>query len=336
MPANETLLFILFNLFILLLLLVDLGVFHRKAHTVTIAEAAIWSVVWVVLALAFNAGIFVMAGQTAGLEFLAGYLIERALSFDNIFVFIIILSYFGVPAHLQHRALFWGIVGALLTRSLFIAAGAALITRFEWILYVFGVILVYSGWKMMADRGVEVHPERNIAIRIARRFLPLTDGYDTGKLAVRKGGRLFFTPLLVVILALETSDVIFAVDSIPAVFGVTRDPFIAYSSNIFAILGLRATYFLLAGIMDTFHYLSHGLSLVLIFIGVKMLLGAFIHIPIALSLGIVGGILAVAVVASVIRNRQLTRQQKSNANQQDGQPSDEDRRPPDEEPPVNV
>jgi tellurite resistance protein TerC len=314
-PSNEILLFIVFNLFILLMLALDLGVFHRKAHTVTIKEAAVWSVVWIVLALLFNAGVFIVAGHTTGLEFFAGYLIERALSFDNIFVFLIVLSYFGVPANLQHRVLFWGIMGALITRSLFIAAGAALISRFEWVLYFFGAILVYSGIKMMLEKGTEVHPERNVFIRYARKLLPLTSSYETGTFTVRKGGKLFFTPLIVVLLAVETTDVIFAVDSIPAVFGVTRDPFIAYSSNIFAILGLRATYFLLAGVMDTFYYLSHGLSLVLLFIGVKMLLGEFLHIPIGISLAVVAGILVIAVVASLLRNRLLNRQRDQPPNQ---------------------
>jgi len=313
MPANEILLFIAFNIFILLMLILDLGVFHRKAHTVTIKEAAIWSVVWIVLAFVFNAGVFIVAGNTTGLEFLAGYLIERALSFDNIFVFIIILSYFGVPAHLQHRVLFWGIIGALVTRSLFIAAGAALISRFEWVMYIFGAILIYSGIKMMLEKGTEVHPERNVFIRLTQKLLPLTSSYESGTFTVRKAGKLFFTPLIVVLLAVETSDVIFAVDSIPAVFGVTRDPFIAYSSNVFAILGLRATYFLLAGVMETFHYLSHGLSLVLLFIGVKMLLGEFVHIPIGVSLLVVTSILIIAVVASLVRNRRLARKQKQTA-----------------------
>lgn len=307
MPSNETVLFIAFNIFVLLMLVLDLGVFHRKAHAVTIKEAAIWSIIWIVLALLFNGGVFIVAGYTPGLEFSAGYLIERALSFDNIFVFLIILSYFGVPGHLQHRVLFWGIIGALITRSLFIAVGAALISRFEWVLYIFGAILVYSGIKMMFEKGTEVHPERNIFIRFAQRFLPLTSDYGPGTFTVRSGGKLFFTPLIVVLLAVETTDVIFAVDSIPAVFGVTRDPFIAYSSNIFAILGLRATYFLLAGVMDTFYYLSHGLSLVLLFIGVKMLLGEFLHIPVGVSLAVVATILVIAIVASLLRNRRLAR-----------------------------
>lgn len=308
MPGNEILLFVLFNLFIVAMLVLDLGVFHRKAHAVTIREAVVWSIVWLVLALVFNAGVFIVAGRTPGLEFFAGYLIERALSFDNIFVFLIILSYFGVPPHLQHRVLFWGIIGALITRSAFIAAGAALISRFDWILYVFGAILIYSGAKMMFEKGTEVHPERNVIIRFAQKILPFTNNYGSGTFTVRNAGTLLFTPLLLVILAVETTDIIFAVDSIPAVFGVTRDPFIAYSSNIFAILGLRATYFLLSGVMDSFYYLTHGLSLVLVFIGVKMLLGVFIHIPIAVSLAVVIAILAIAVVASIMRNRRQTRQ----------------------------
>ncbi len=311
MPGNEILLFVLFNVFILLLLVLDLGVFHRKAHTVSVREAAFLSVLWVVLALVFNAGMYYVAGRTPALEFFTGYVIERALSFDNIFVFVIIFTYFGVPPQLQHRVLFWGIVGALISRSIFIVAGAALISRFEWVLYLFGAILVYSGWKMMFDRGTEVHPEKNVIIRLARRVLPVSSGFESGRFFLRTGGRLFVTPLMIVLIAVETTDIIFAVDSIPAVFGVTRDPFIVYSSNVFAILGLRATYFLLAGVMDTFHYLSHGLSLVLLFIGLKMLLADFVHVPVTISLGVVLLILTVAVGASLIRNRRMKRKEPS-------------------------
>ena len=303
MPHNETLLFILFNLFILAMLALDLGVFHRKAHTVTIKEATFWSIVWIVLALVFNAGVFIVAGKQTGLEFLTGYLIERALSIDNIFVFVIIFSYFGVPSRLQHKALFWGVLGALITRSIFIAAGTALIQQFEWVLYIFGAILIVSGWKMMVEKGTEVHPERNVFIRLAQKFFPVTTGYDSTKFIIRKAGKIHLTPMLLVLITVETTDVVFAVDSIPAVFGVTRDPFIVYSSNVFAILGLRATYFLLAGIMDTFYYLSHGLSLVLMFIGVKMLVADFIHIDIVISLLIVATILIIAVIASLVRTR---------------------------------
>jgi tellurite resistance protein TerC len=305
--TNEVLLFVLFNIFILTLLALDLGVFHRKAHTVTIREAALWSIVWIVLAFLFNAGIFYFSGQQAGLEFLAGYLIERALSMDNIFVFLIIFSYFGVPSHYQHKVLFWGVLGALIMRSVFIALGATLIARFEWILYIFGVILIVSGWKMMIQKDVEVHPDKNIFIRLARKLFPVVPGYETPRFFLRKAGKLFITPLFLVLLTVETTDVVFAVDSIPAVFGVTRDPFIIYSSNVFAILGLRAMYFLLAGMMNSFTYLSYGLSLVLIFIGAKMLAEGFIHIPIAISLLVVAAILAISIAASIVRNRRQAR-----------------------------
>jgi tellurite resistance protein TerC len=303
MELSTVLLYGLFTLFILAMLAIDLGVFNRTAHVVSLREAVIWSIVWTVLALLFNAGVWWYEGSTKALEFLTGYLIERALSFDNIFVFVIIFSYFAVPQHLHHRALFWGVLGALVTRALFIAAGAALISRFDWILYLFGAILVISGWKMFAQKDVEVHPDRNIFIRLARMLFPVTSGYESGRFFARIDGRLAITPLFLVLLTIETTDVVFAVDSIPAVFGVTQDPFIVYTSNIFAILGLRATYFLLAGIMDTFHYLSHGLSAILIFIGFKMLLAGVIHVPITLSLLIVTAVLAVSVVASLLHRK---------------------------------
>jgi len=303
MPHDQTILFIVFNIFILFMLALDLGVFHKRAHTVTVKEAAIWSVVWVLLAFVFNAGVFIFAGHVTGLEFLTGYLIERALSFDNIFVFVVIFSYFGVPPQYQHKALFWGILGALITRSIFIAAGTALIVHFEWVLYIFGAILIISGWKMMFQKGVEVHPEKNVFIRLAKKLFPVTTGFESSKFIIRKDGKLFLTPLFLVLITIETTDIVFAVDSIPAVFGVTRDPFIVYSSNVFAILGLRATYFLLAGIMDTFYYLSHGLSLVLVFIGAKMLVADFFDVPITASLIVVAAILIISVVSSMVRNR---------------------------------
>ena len=303
MEFNTILLYGAFTIFILAMLAVDLGVFNRKAHVVSLREAVIWSIVWTVLALLFNAGVWHYEGSTKALEFLTGYLIERALSFDNIFVFVIIFSYFAVPQHLHHRALFWGVIGALITRALFIAAGAALISRFDWILYLFGAILVVSGWKMFSQKDVEVHPDRNVFIRLARMLFPVTSGYGSGGFFARLDGRLAITPLFLVLLTIETTDVVFAVDSIPAVFGVTQDPFIVYTSNIFAILGLRATYFLLAGIMDTFHYLSHGLSAILVFIGLKMLLADIMHVPIVLSLLVVAAVLAVSVVASLLHRR---------------------------------
>jgi len=311
MPMNELFLFVVFNIFILLLLGVDLGVFHKKVHAISVKEAVIWSIVWIVLALVFNAGVFLFAGSAKGLEFLTGYLIERALSFDNIFVFVVIFSYFGVPAQYQHKALFWGVLGALITRSLFIAAGTALITKFEWVLYIFGVILVVSGWKIMFQKGTQVHPEKNVFIRLARKLFPVTHAHEFSKFVVRDAGKVFITPLFLVLITIETTDVMFALDSIPAVFGVTRDPFIVYSSNVFAILGLRATYFLLAGIMDTFYYLSYGLSIILIFIGVKMLLEAVYPVPTTIALLVVVGILIVAVIASLVRNKRLAKRASS-------------------------
>ena len=316
MPTNETLLYALFLVFILAMLAIDLGVFNRKAHAISLKEAVVWSILWTVLALLFNLGIYWYAGTTPALEFFTGYLVERALSFDNIFVFVLIFSYFGVPPHYHHRALFWGVIGALVTRALFIGTGVALISHFEWILYIFGVILVISGWKMMRDKDIEVHPDRNIFIRAARKVFPVETGYETGRFFLRKEGVLHCTSLFLVLLTIESTDIVFAVDSIPAVFGVTQDPFIVFSSNIFAILGLRATYFLLAGVMESFHYLSHGLSLVLIFIGLKMLLEDFVHIPIALSLSVVMGILTVAVIASLVRKRRERR--NNNARNQSG------------------
>ncbi len=302
MPANETLLLILFNLFILGLLALDLFVFHRNPHAVTTREAALLSAFWIALSLAFNAGVFIFAGPGAGLEFLTGYLIEKALSIDNIFVFIVILSYFGVPPSLQHRVLFWGVIGALVMRSAFILLGTALISRFDWVLYLFGVILLYSGWKLLRHQSVEVHPEKNLVIRLARKVFPrVTAGYDPPKFFLRRGGKTFITPLFLVLLTLETTDIMFAVDSIPAVFGVTRDAFIVYSSNVFAILGLRALYFLLAGAMTELEHLSTGLAVVLMFIGLKMLLEGVVHVPIGVSLAVVAGIIGAAIAASLIK-----------------------------------
>ena len=285
------------------MLAIDLGIFNRKAHEIGFREALIWSIVWTVVALLFNGAVFLFAGPERGLEFFTGYVIERALSFDNLFVFVLIFSYFGVPRRYHHRALFWGVVGALVTRAIFIAAGVALIVRFEWILYLFGAILVYSGWKMLREKDVEVHPDRNLIIRAARTLFPVTAEFGAGRFFLRKEHRLFLTPLFLVLITIETTDIVFAVDSIPAVFGVTHDPFIAFTSNIFAILGLRASYFLLESILKTFKYLSHGLSVVLIFIGLKMLFADIVHIPIGMALLIVIGVLGAAIGASMISER---------------------------------
>jgi len=302
-PHNETLLFVFFTIAIIGLLGLDLGVFNKRPHAIGTKEAALWSGFWIALSLLFNAGVFIFASPNAGLEFLTGYLIEKALSVDNIFVFIIIFSYFGIPAKFQHKVLFWGVVGALIMRGIFIALGAALISRFDWVLYVFGAILLFSGWKLLTQKEVEVHPDRNIFIRLARKFFPVDQTFDEAKFLIRKHGKVYITPFLLVLITVETTDVVFAVDSIPAVFGVTQDPFIVYSSNIFAILGLRALYFLLAGAMQKLEYLSTGLSVVLIFIGLKMLVKDIVHVPILVSLSVVVLILAGSVALSLAKRK---------------------------------
>lgn len=293
-----------FNAFVLVMLAVDLGVFHRHAHEVSLKEAAVWSSIWVGLSLLFALGIYRFMGPEPGLEFLTGYLIEKSLSVDNIFVFVIIFSYFRVPAMYQHRVLFWGILGALVMRGVMILTGAFLIQRFEWILYVFGGFLVLTGIRM-AKGHREIEPEKNPVLRLARRVLPTTHRYYGQSFLVREKrvsspARLVFTPLFIVLLLVETTDVIFALDSIPAIFAITRDPFIVYSSNIMAILGLRALYFLLAGVVERFHYLQLGLAGVLTFVGVKMLIEDFYHIPVGISLGVIGAMLTAAIVGSLL------------------------------------
>jgi tellurite resistance protein TerC len=286
---------------VLALLAVDLGLLHRRERRIGFREALLGSVLWTLVGLAFNAWLWLAHGRGPGLEFLAAYVIERALSFDNIFVFVVIFQYFVVPESLQHRVLYWGILGALASRGLFIALGTALLARFAWLIPVLGVLLVYTGIKILSGKEAEVHPEGNPVVRLFQRFVPLTGRLHGRRFLVREGGRLVATPLALVLVVVEATDVVFAIDSIPAVFGVTRDSFIAFTSNIFAILGLRALYFLLAGMMDRFVYLSYGLGLVLAFVGVKMIVHSYVEIPTALSLGIVLAILAVAVAASLLR-----------------------------------
>ena len=293
------------GLFILTMLAIDLGVFNRKAHVIRFREAARWTVVVVAAAAVFNAWIFYQGGPGAGLEFTTGYLIELALSVDNVFVFILIFNYFRVPAQHQHRVLFWGIFGALALRGAMIATGWLLIERFNWITYVFGAFLVFAGIRLATHDELEVEPEANPVLKLVRRYVPVTPCYDGNRFFTRSlvGGRLRLaaTPLFVVLVVVETTDVVFALDSIPAIFSVTRDPFLVFSSNAFAILGLRSMYFLLAGIIDEFHYLNLGLAGVLSFVGVKMLITYFhVEIPIGLSLGIVGAMLGIAVAASLI------------------------------------
>ena len=283
------------------MLALDLGVFNRKVHRIGLREALFWSVVWTLVALVFNWWVYSRFGSQIGLEFLTGYVIERALSFDNIFVFIVIFNYFAVPAEYQHRVLFWGILGALISRGIFVALGTALLAKFAWLIFVFGGILLVTGIRLLIQKETEVHPERNPVVRLFQRFVPVTPRYHGARFMIRENGVLKATPLMLVLVVIEATDVVFAVDSIPAVFGVTQNPFIVFTSNIFAILGLRALYFLLAGLMHKFRYLGFGLALVLIFIGAKMLLHEWIHIPVQLSLGIVIGILTAAVVVSLLR-----------------------------------
>lgn len=301
---NSLLLWIGFNVFVLAMLALDLGVFHRKAHVVKIKEALIWSAVWITLALLFNLGIYFWRGEVAALEFLTGYLLEKSLSVDNVFVFLLIFSYFRVPALCQHKVLFWGILGALIMRAVFIAAGITLIQQFHWVIYLFGAFLIFTGIKMALQKDKEIHPEKNPAIRLFRRLMPVTKDYDEkNRFFVRQAGRLQATPLFVALLVVETTDVIFAVDSIPAILAITQDPFIVYTSNVVAILGLRALFFALAGIMNLFHYVHYGLSLILVFIGFKMLLADIYKTPIPIALSVVAGILVISVVASLGRPR---------------------------------
>jgi tellurite resistance protein TerC len=303
MESDRLVLWITFNVFVLGMLAIDLGIFHRKAHTVSIKEAATWSTVWVVLSLIFNAGIYYAWGEDKALEFLTGYVIEKALSVDNLFVFLMIFQYFGTPAMYQHRVLFWGIVGALFMRAIFIASGAALLENFHWMIYVFGAFLIITGIKMLLQGDEKLEPDKNPVVRLFQRFVPITHEYDGQQFFVRKNGKVHATLLMLVLVVVETTDVIFAVDSIPAIFAITLDPFIVYTSNVFAILGLRALYFLLAGVMDMFTYLKVGLSLVLCFVGAKMVIVDIYKIPTGVSLAVVGGILLLAIIASMLKQR---------------------------------
>lgn len=289
-----------FNLFVLGMLALDLGVFHRKAHAVQLREAIAWSSVWVVLALCFNLGVWHFAGPEKALEFFTGYLIEKSLSVDNLFVFALLFTYFAVPAQYQHKLLFWGILGALIMRAIMIGLGAILITKFAWIIYLFGAFLILTGIKMILKNEEEIHPERNPILRLFRRIVPITADYHQDRFFVRQNGILYGTPLLVALVCVELTDVVFAVDSIPAIFAITTDPFIVYTSNIFAILGLRSLYFVLAGMMHKFHLLKPALGIILAFVGVKMLLAhSAWKIPTGLALGFVAAILAFSVVASL-------------------------------------
>ncbi len=300
MQLTETLMWIFFGILVSGMLALDLGVFHRKAHEVKFKEALIWSIVWILLALAFNVLVYFWHGTQSALEFLTAYLIEKSLSVDNIFVFLMIFEYFGVKSAYQHKVLFWGILGAIIMRAIFIFAGITLIKIFHPIIYVFGAFLIFTGIKIAMQKEREIHPERNPVIRLFRKFFKITGDYVEDKFFVKYGKDLFATPLLIVLLFVESTDVMFAVDSVPAVIAISRDPFIIYTSNIFAILGLRALYFLIAGFVTLFRYFKYGLSVVLVFVGIKMLISDFYKIPTLISLIVVFSVIAISILASTL------------------------------------
>jgi len=292
-----------FGIFVIVMLALDLGVFHRESHEVHIKEALVWCGVWLTLAAIFNAGIFYWRGTTSGLEFTAGYVMELSLSVDNLFVFLLLFRFFRVPVEYQHKVLFWGILGALVMRAGFIAMGISLIQNFHWIIYVFGAFLIYTGIRIAFQKEQEIHPEKNPVIKLAHRIFPTTPDYVGNRFFTKMNGRTAVTPLFIVLLMVETTDLIFAVDSVPAVLAITTDPFIVYTSNVFAILGLRSMFFALSGVMKLFHFLHYGLSAVLVFVGAKMLLADLIHLPTWVSLVVIATLLGTAIIASLIATR---------------------------------
>ncbi len=297
-----------FNVFILCLLMLDLVVFNKKPHEVSIKEALVWSSIWITLALSFNIVVYYWFGYDLALQYFTGYLIEKSLSVDNLFVFLLLFSFFKVPPKYQHKVLYWGILGALVMRGTLIMLGAALVAKFHWILLVFGGFLVVTGIKMALQKEEkEVHPERNIVVRMFKKIIPVTPGYHEEKFFITINKKRYATLLIIVLIVIETTDLLFAVDSIPAIFAVSTDSFIIYSSNVFAILGLRSLYFALAGMINMFYYLRHGLSVILTFIGLKMLVADIFPIPIGIALGVVGSVLLIAVVASIVRAKRLQR-----------------------------
>jgi tellurite resistance protein TerC len=300
---NQILFWILFNIFVVAMLALDLGVFHRRAKSLTLRQALTWSAVWILLAGAFALLLYFLQGRRAALDFSTGYVIELSLSADNLFIFLLIFSYFRLPEPQQYRVLFWGIIGAIVMRAGFIFAGVGLIHKFHWIIYIFGLFLVYTGVRLLFQRGAKVEPEKNPLLRALRRVLPVTEDYVEGRFFVRRD-RLYATPLLLVLLVVETTDLAFAVDSIPAVLSITLDTFIVYTSNIFAILGLRSLFFALSSLLEIFHYLHYGISCVLVFVGIKMLTSHYYPIRTEISLAIIGGILLVTILASVLHRRE--------------------------------
>ena len=307
------LLWLVFNLFVVLAVTLDLGVFHRRPHKFGIQEAFAWTLVWVGISATFGLGVMYFAGEQRGLEFFTGYVIEKALSVDNLFLFLVIFRAFGVDEAIQHRVLEWGILGALIMRGAMIAVGAELIARFEWVQYIFGAFIVFAGAQMLFVKKERAHPERNAISRFLSKHLRMTQGYRGVSFFAREGGKLFATPLFVVLLIVEVTDISLAVDSIPAIFGVTRDAFVVYTSNVFAILGLRAMYFLLAGVLGRLRFLTPGLSAVLVFVGGKMIVEPWLPIPIEASLGIVAGLLVMALAASLVLPRKGRRERENGA-----------------------
>ena len=288
-----------FLTFILFMLILDLGVFHKKDHEIKFKEALLWTIFWITLSLLFNILIYFTSGEKPAIEFLTGYFIEKSLSIDNIFVFVMIFSYFKVPLKYHHKVLFWGILGALIMRAVFIFSGVALISKFHWIIYVFGAFLIFTGIKMFFETDKDIHPEKNPVLNLFKKIFPVHTAYEDGHFFIKKNSRYYATPLFLVIIFVETSDIIFAVDSIPAVLSITQDPFIVFTSNVFAILGLRSLYFAVSGVMQYFRFLSTGLSAILIFVGAKMLLDSFYKIPTGYSFLIIVIIVAAAIIASV-------------------------------------
>ena len=290
----------IFGVLILAMLALDLGVFNRKTHVIKMKEAMLWTSFWITLACLFGAGVYYFYGHSKALEFFTAYIIEYSLSIDNLFVFLLIFRFFNVPPAYEHKALFWGILLALITRAAFIFAGVALINKFHWIMYLFGAFLIFTGIKMALNKETEVHPEKNVAIKMLRYFIPVTKEFQEARFFIIKNGKRFATPMLAVLLALETTDILFAVDSIPAVLAISRDPFIVYTSNVFAILGLRSLFFAISGLMKLFHLLHYGLAAILSFVGVKMLIADFFHVSTGISLAVISSILVISIVASII------------------------------------
>jgi tellurite resistance protein TerC len=302
--SGEGILWIIFGILIPVILALDLGVFHRRAHAVKFKEALIWSAMWISLALLFGLGVYLLVGHEKALNFFTSYLVEESLSVDNLFVFLLIFTYFSVPAEYQHRVLFWGILGAIIMRGIFIVTGLTLLARLHWVIYVFGAFLIYTAARLAFKKEEqEIRPEKNPVLRLFRRFVPLTKRYHGHHFLVKGRGRRLATPLLLVLVVIETTDIIFAMDSVPAVLAITQDPFIVYTSNILAVMGLRALYFALAGVIGKFYYLGYGLAAILAFLGVKMIISDLYKLPVAISLGVVLGILIIAAVLSLIRRK---------------------------------